>query len=140
MANNSRQQLTISKDVLKEFIPKMVEAIKHAENDPGRHGVLSVKTKNPEAVVKESVENNILRWTSGKNPAPWIKERPAKFVDFMQRRWAPIGAENDPKNKNQNWAPNVRYFLRKLYGDEMYRKWLMLNLVRSGQGDFNALS
>lgn len=30
------------------------------------------------------------------------------FVDFWGARWAPIGAANDPKGLNANWATNVK--------------------------------
>jgi hypothetical protein len=32
------------------------------------------------------------------------------FIAFLGKRWAPIGAENDPKGLNKFWVDNVRYF------------------------------
>lgn len=32
------------------------------------------------------------------------------FIAFLGRRWAPIGAENDPQGLNRYWVDNVRYF------------------------------
>lgn len=107
----------------------IAQAVKYAENNPRNHGVLSVKTANPSATVQESVDNNLMRWANGDYPAPWVKEKPKKFVDFMQKRWAPIGAENDPNNLNQNWAPNVRYYLKQKLGPELYKQWQDMNLV-----------
>jgi hypothetical protein len=33
------------------------------------------------------------------------------FLLFLQRRYAPIGAKNDPKGLNKNWLKNVKYWL-----------------------------
>lgn len=35
------------------------------------------------------------------------------FLEYLQKRYAPIGAENDPNNLNKNWLKNVRYYLNK---------------------------
>jgi hypothetical protein len=35
------------------------------------------------------------------------------FIAFLGKRWAPIGAENDPKGLNRFWADNVRFFYHK---------------------------
>jgi hypothetical protein len=88
-----------------DLVPQVSAAVKRAENNPRNHGVLSVKTSNPSKVLDDSVYNNFVRWNAA--------GRPGKFVDFMQRRWAPIGVKNDPKNLNKNWAPNVRKFLQQ---------------------------
>ena len=32
------------------------------------------------------------------------------YLSFLASRYAPIGVSNDPKNLNQNWLKNVRYF------------------------------
>ncbi len=31
----------------------------------------------------------------------------------LAKKWAPIGAKNDPDNLNKNWLPNVRLWLKK---------------------------
>lgn len=35
------------------------------------------------------------------------------FLEFLAKRYAPIGAKNDPTNLNKNWLKNVRWFLKK---------------------------
>jgi hypothetical protein len=35
------------------------------------------------------------------------------FIAFLGKRWAPIGAENDPKGLNKFWVDNVRFFYHK---------------------------
>jgi len=32
------------------------------------------------------------------------------FIAFLGKRWAPVGAENDPQGLNKFWVDNVRYF------------------------------
>lgn len=32
---------------------------------------------------------------------------PEQFVAYWGKRWAPVGAKNDPKGLNANWAKNV---------------------------------
>lgn len=34
----------------------------------------------------------------------------AAFVDFWAKRWAPVGATNDPTRLNKNWPLNVKKF------------------------------
>jgi hypothetical protein len=104
------------------------------EEHKKNHGVLSVKTTNPSKVLRNSINNNYDRWSSGQTPAPWISTSSPRFVDFMQQRWAPIGAENDPKNLNQNWAPNVRMFLKQILDKQQYQKARDLNLVMNQGG------
>ena len=117
---------------MRQMLPIFAQAVKFAENNPENLGVLSVNTDNPGKVLNNSVLNNFNRWINGQYPAPWIKEKPKKFVDFMQRRWAPIGAENDPDNLNQNWAPNVRWYLQQNLKPEEYDLLKRLDFVKHG--------
>lgn len=90
------------------LVPQIAAAVKVAENNPKNNGVLSVPTANAgqaSTVLDNSVYNNFVRWDQA--------GRPGKFVDFMQRRWAPIGVSNDPHNLNKNWAGNVRGALQR---------------------------
>ena len=113
-----------------DMAPLFAQAIARQESDKtGNMGIRSIKVNNPSQVLMESILNNYNRWQSGQQPAPWIKEKPKKFVDFMQRRWAPIGAENDPDNLNVNWAPNVRDAIYKQIGPEEYRRWQEMDFV-----------
>jgi hypothetical protein len=96
-----------------------------AENDPKRYGVRSVKVKSPEEaqrILDNSIRNNRLRWEKAGSPG--------RFVDFMQKRWAPIGASNDPEGKNKNWARNVRAALKKRLTKEEYADWERMRLVK----------
>ena len=106
------------------LIPYMHKAVKTAEGNKNL-GVLSVKTKNPGKVLDNSIKNNYLRWLQAGSPG--------RFVDFMQQRWAPIGAANDPENLNVNWAPNVRNSLQQQLGPEQYNRWRALKLAQIQQ-------
>lgn len=119
------------------------EAVKYAENNPKNHGILTYKPTNPDAELRKNVKKNLDRWMNGEKPAPWINERPPKFVDFMRRRWAPLqseGATNDPNNLNKNWAPNVRGYIRKRVTPEYYKYLESINLVKNGENNESGTS
>lgn len=70
------------------------------------YGIRSIKYDTPEEARKicyNSVKNNYKRWEKA--------GREGDFVEFMSRRYCPIGAKNDPKGVNKNWVKNVKYFL-----------------------------
>jgi hypothetical protein len=107
--------------------PYMNTAIKTAENNPKTFGVMGAKNPTQaNQVLNNSIQNDYIRWMMAKQPG--------KFVDFMQKIWAPIGVSNDPKNLNINWAPNVRKSLKKQGVEEEFKKQ---NLSQSG--DFSIL-
>ena len=108
-----------------KFISHVGEAIKVAEGDPSRFGVRSEKVKSrgeAQRILDNSVRNNRLRWEKA--------GKPGKFIDFMQKRWAPVGAENDPKGLNRNWSGNVRAALKRKLTKEEYAEWERQNLVK----------
>ena len=107
------------------IMPYIAKAIKTAEGNPRNFGVLSVPTSSSgeaNTVLNNSIRNSIIRWIQAGQPIP--------FSEFMQKRWAPIGAENDPKNLNVNWLLNVETALSKYLGDEEYTKWKRAKMVR----------
>jgi hypothetical protein len=125
--------------VIEKFRPLMSRAAKFAENNKRNHGVLSVPTANAgEAsdVLNNSVINNFARWDTGMPTAPWrpneTRAVAPKYLDFFQKRWAPIGAENDPDNLNKNWAPNARWYIKNKTTPEEYQALEELNLVMNG--------
>jgi len=118
----------------KELMELMYKAVEVAENNKRNYGILSETTSSPADAyekMKASVVNNYIRWMSGMQPAPWIKKKPKKYVDFMQSRYAPIGAENDPDNLNVNWAPNVRSYIKKSLNPEQWRDLENMNFVQA---------
>ena len=133
--------------LMDEFRAPMGEAVKFAENNPRNHGVLSVKTENPGAVLDESVVNNLDRFMAGRQSSDnWDNSATPKFVDFMRERWAPVNADHPsvrvtPKENelNPNWAPNVRAYLKQQYPKE-YEKWRAMNLVKTPLSQFEAVA
>ncbi|MCX7730169.1 MAG: hypothetical protein N2205_02980, partial [Candidatus Caldatribacterium sp.] len=45
-----------------------------------------------------------------KNFERFKESKEKDFIAFLGRRWAPVGAANDPKGLNRFWVDNVRYF------------------------------
>ena len=138
-----------NKGQLSQYLPLMHYAAKRQENDPERHGVLSIPVRNPEHAsekVSESLWNSLQRWVEGKPTAGWIKSEigpaqdqfhqgdPNKFVDFTRRRWAPLtseGATNDPDGKNAYWAPNVRSIMKQHVSPAEWQDLEKFNFVRA---------
>ncbi|GEM_PF-713515 len=52
-----------------------------------------------------TIKNNFRRFTA--------QNQETDFITFLGKRYAPIGAENDPKGFNQYWVRNVRYWYLK---------------------------
>ena len=105
--------------------PYIAQAIKTAEGNPRNYGVLSVPTSSSEEaerVLNNSIRNSIIRWIQAKQPL--------SFSEFMQKRWAPIGASNDPKGLNKNWLGNVERALLQYLGPEEYDRWRRAKMVR----------
>jgi len=61
-----------------------------------------------------SIYNNYVRWRESSGSE---SNNVGEFVDFMQKRWAPIGVKNDPKGLNKNWSGNVKSILGKILND-----------------------
>ena len=89
-------------------------AIRIAENggDGRQFGVLSESADTYEAqarIAALSIRNNqwrhVLRFKEW--PVDGTGLLSEGFVKFMQSRWAPIGADNDPNGLNANWSRNV---------------------------------
>lgn len=94
-----------------KYFNKIVDAIYIAEGGSKTkhpYGILSVKVKNAKEARKvcfNTVRNNHRRWIKA--------GRPGDFIDFLQKRYCPVGAENDPSGLNIHWQKNVRFYLRQ---------------------------
>jgi len=88
---------------------KLLFSIRQAENgEQGKEfGVLNDEAmrfaKDPDKFKSLDIQ---ARWAAGT-----IKKRYTGDIDSFAKRWAPIGAKNDPKNLNKNWAKNVKYYM-----------------------------
>lgn len=99
--------------------PEALAAVRIAESGgPGNEfGVLSipeVDTYGEEArVAAESIRNNIGRFTQKYGHSPYVSGRLSlAFWNFMQERYAPRGAGNDPDDLNRHWAKNVSTYYK----------------------------
>ena len=88
-------------------INQWVEAIHHAEGNDN-YGILSVSCKKGsecKRVCANTVRNNYKRWRRTAQSIP--------FVLFLQRRYCPLKASNDPSGLNYNWLNNFQWFLKE---------------------------
>jgi hypothetical protein len=94
--------------ISEDYAARLADAIFHAEGGKKAkvsHGILSVKTKDPRAVCLTTIRNTWGRWETAGSPGD--------FIDFLGKRYAPVGAKNDPRGLNKNWPRNVRSLLRR---------------------------
>jgi hypothetical protein len=81
------------------------------ESERGRSG-LEFGVMHPEA--RETNLRTQAEWAIGtvKNNLERFENQTEEkdFIAFLGKRYAPVGAENDPENLNQNWIKNVRYW------------------------------
>ena len=89
---------------------EITEAIGKAENSVRYpYGIKSIDTNGDVAYARRicmnSVRNNERRWINA--------GRPGCFIEFMSRRFCPIGAPDDPTGLNKHWSSNVKYFLTR---------------------------
>lgn len=92
-----------------EYFNRVVDAIYLAEGGPKAkvpYGILSVRVRDKaeaRQVCYNTVRNNYTRWLkSGQR---------VSYLEFLAKKYAPIGASNDPKGFNRNWLKNVTYFM-----------------------------
>jgi len=93
-------------------IETIVNAIYWAEGGKDARkpfGILSVLCdgyQDCRAVCVNSVRNGHKRWRHAV-----AQGNSDTFLQHFSRRWAPIGAANDPTGLNKNWLANVEYFV-----------------------------
>lgn len=59
-----------------------------------------------------------MRWNGGFLWMGWKKEEFKDFIEYFARKYAPVGAENDPQGLNRFWEQNVRYYYNLFKGGE----------------------
>lgn len=73
------------------------------------YGVLSIPCNSHEScreVCITTVQNQFTRWQA-------VEKSRGEFLVSLARRYAPVGAGNDPKNLNQYWLKNLLAVLRR---------------------------
>ena len=88
-------------------IERLATAIYFAEGGKKTAHPYGILTKYKHTTPRQACINTIRHkhkdWQDAGNPG--------NFLSYLQSRYAPIGAKNDPKGLNQNWLKNVRYYL-----------------------------
>lgn len=103
--------------ISEEYCQKLALAIWRAEGgDKARvpFGILSVRTRSPEharEICLRTIRNNWDRWEK--------MGRPGDYLEFLARRYAPLGASNDPQRLNRHWLRNTRRFLSETKSDQI---------------------
>ena len=110
--------------------PYFLGAIRLVENGgPGREmGVLSVDAPSFEAqasVAAKTVRNRLVEYAGNPletrtvfGPSPYRRIVYAKpWIMWFGRKWAPLGATNDPENLNAHWTLNML----RIYADVVQR-------------------
>lgn len=104
--------------------PAFLQALRRAENGgPGREfGVLSVPAPTYEdqaRVAAETIRRNVERFegVGGQAVDAATGRYTPEFIEFFSRRYAPVGAANDPRGLNRHHARN----LLRLYTDALAR-------------------
>lgn len=100
-------------DTVDVTVGEITDAIYAAEGGAGAtylYGIRSVSYRNEaeaRRICVNSIRNNIKRWAQA--------GKPGDFLEFMSRRYCPVGCDND-RGTNQYWVRNVRSFLLKQRG------------------------
>ena len=92
--------------------PSLLQAVVNAEGNIVRAVQCSIPTVTTRAVALPITARSCVHAM-----VDWIKSggddaRRGAFLAFWAKRWAPVGAENDPNNLNANWASNVQQLWR----------------------------
>ena len=85
-------------------VDRLADAIYKAENSKAHPYGIMVKYKHttPRKACVNTINHALKDWNGS-----------GDFVDFLQKRYAPIGVRNDPRNLNVNWSRNVHKFYAK---------------------------
>jgi hypothetical protein len=85
-------------------VNRLADAIYKAEASKSHpYGVLThYKRTSPRQACINTIKHRLKHWKA--------EGSKGDFIDYLQKSYAPIGAENDPSNLNSNWANNVKRF------------------------------
>ena len=89
----------------------LIRAIRFAEDVPSYGNLMLAKRYGSHRSVPEEEGRAETARLLHRYYRTWVaRGRPDTFLTFVQQRYAPIGAANDPLNLNRNW-------LRRVMGD-----------------------
>jgi predicted amidophosphoribosyltransferase len=90
---------------------RLADAIYRAEGGAKAkkpYGILSIPVRDEahaRRICLNTIRNNVKRWEKA--------GKPGDYLEFLARRYAPVGAANDPTGLNKNWLKNVRFFYKQ---------------------------
>jgi hypothetical protein len=106
-------------------VDRIADAIFRCENSRTHPYGVMIPTKHPRTVCENTIRHAWVDFERqqkklGTGSLPSSPKRGVvnsdayslPFIQFLSRRYAPIGAKNDPTHLNENWARNVEWFLR----------------------------
>lgn len=92
---------------------RLVRAIRYAEGVPSYGNMLLARRHGGHTRVPEKLGRAATARIIHSTYRSWVKaHRPGPFIDYLGRRYAPIGVSNDPKGLNRYWVGNVSTYLR----------------------------
>lgn len=94
---------------------RLADAIKKAEGDKYPYGIL---THYKYTSYRQACINTCKHaWKDYSNMTARTQWRGCnseiQYLEFLSKRYCPIGAKNDPKGLNKNWLKNVEYYYNK---------------------------
>lgn len=96
---------------LRPYFVRLLTAIRLAENGgPGREfGVMNSKANNLDKQAGWCAAICWKRYQEFKTG-----QHGQSYLEYLARRYAPIGVANDPGNLNRNWLKNVKHFMEAI--------------------------
>jgi len=88
----------------------LADAIWHAEGGNKTNYPYGIRSMNCDTVAEcrrvclNTIKNNVGRYETDAKGAK-------NYLEFLARRYSPIGARNDPESLNRHWLSNVKWFL-----------------------------
>lgn len=82
-------------------VERLATAIGRAENSKSHpYGIMAhYKKTSPRQACINTIRHGLRDWNGR-----------GDFIDFLQKRYAPVGVSNDPRGLNRFWAKNVKRF------------------------------
>jgi hypothetical protein len=92
-------------------IEKLADAIYYAEGGAKTAHPYGILTHYKHTTPRQACINTIKHALKDYDGA-------SSFIEFLGKRYCPIGAQNDPTGLNVNWVKNVTYLYNKLIAKE----------------------
>ena len=97
-----------------ESFPRLVQAMYLAEGGTDKTAIRAVQCSLPKvSTIDEAIQ--VFCRTAAHHLCDYTSHLdPDGFVEYLGAHWAPIGVQNDPRNLNAHWGPNVKKVWRQI--------------------------